>query len=510
MTNPEPPRLHDLADRATTGLILCSVVFAPWALAGTRPWSLWTLNAIGFSLGVVLLGKWIIRWQTGFRPARWNRPAAAGTGLTWLLALLSVAIVAWTFLSAANARSQYDADTNSLRSLGPYFAWLPHSYDAPSTWRAAWTYLGLAGTFWALFDWLSAKSASELVTARLAGVQRMLLEERGILSSPAEADRQTGTAARLPDRLRWLLWTLCVNGAVLSVVAIVQRYSGAPKLLWVFEDPLRASAEGFFGPFYYRNNGGQYLNVIWPVSVGLWALLRAFARSAYAAGERPPGAARHLLIPCTAAMLAGPFVSTSRGSAITAVILVLGVIAVATLALSKGRRWRVLLAEFLVLAVALTAGLAMNWKKLGPRLEEMLQDESLGGRTPIYAAAKRLAEEHPPLFGCGPGTFPNLNLATRQGSRVAVDLFVHDDWLETRVTFGWIGFGMVLAALASVPARWLAGGGIPMAGVLPAMIGLALAGCLFNARFDFVVQTFALLQAVIVLCCLGFSLSRLR
>lgn len=209
-------------------------------------------------------------------------------------------------------------------------------------------------------------------------------------------------------------------------------------------------------------------------------------------------------------MLAGPFVSSSRGASITAVMLMFSVMGVATVAMPRGRRWRVLLAELLVLGVALAAGLAMNWKTLAPRLENMLWDESLGGRALIYAEAKRMAEQHPPLLGCGPGTFPNLNLATRRGSRVAVDLFVHDDWLETRITFGWVGLGLVLMSLAAVPVRWFAGGGIPIAGVLPATIGLALAGCLFNARFDFVLQTYALLHLFVVLCSVSFCLSRRR
>jgi hypothetical protein len=44
---------------------------------------------------------------------------------------------------------------------------------------------------------------------------------------------------------------------------------------------------------------------------------------------------------------------------------------------------------------------------------------------------------------------------------------LHNDWLETRITFGWLGFLMLLAALAGVGrhARQPAVGGAGVAGL---------------------------------------------
>jgi O-antigen ligase len=63
--------------------------------------------------------------------------------------------------------------------------------------------------------------------------------------------------------------------------------------------------------------------------------------------------------------------------------------------------------------------------------------------------------------------------------------YLHDDWLELTITFGLIGFGLLLAALVLSALRWFVPGGIASDWPFAGLLWLSLAGCLFHARFDF-------------------------
>jgi hypothetical protein len=80
-------------------------------------------------------------------------------------------------------------------------------------------------------------------------------------------------------------------------------------------------------------------------------------------------------------------------------------------------------------------------------------------------------------------------------------------WLETRITFGWLGFGMLLAALACVVLRWFVPGGIQGSRRFVVLAWLALAGCLVEARFDYPFQIHSTLFLFLVICALLFGFS---
>ncbi|MCX6930273.1 MAG: hypothetical protein NT154_44750, partial [Verrucomicrobia bacterium] len=83
-----------------------------------------------------------------------------------------------------------------------------------------------------------------------------------------------------------------------------------------------------------------------------------------------------------------------------------------------------------------------------------------------------------------------------------------NDWLETRITFGWIGSGLIALAFATVVLRWFAGGGIHGGRRFVMLMWLALGGCLVHARFDFPFQIYSILFLFLVLCAVLFNLSR--
>ena len=146
--------------------------------------------------------------------------------------------------------------------------------------------------------------------------------------------------------------------------------------------------------------------------------------------------------------------------------------------------------------------LDLRWK-----LHSLLLTGQLGGRTEIYTIARRMARDYR-VFGTGPGTFASLYKFYRDQSNQSWAAYAHDDWLETRITFGWVGFGLILSLLFLVFVRWFTGGGIPTSWPFVAMMWLALGGCLIHARFDFPFQIHSLVFLFLIECAILFSCSR--
>ena len=339
------PRWHRQADGATGVILYAMTVFSPWAFGSWPTWSIWTMNAGGYLLGLLWLAKVGIRRATGFEPARWGgrSPAAIRFGLGGVTCLL----LAWCLISALNARAVVDLDLLELMEKPHSISWLPHSYDQPSTWFAFWQYLGLAGVFWAMRDWVRLASPAE----------RRLL-------APDHRSTDSGDARhRLPHRLRKLLWILSINGGAVALVGIVSTIDNPTRLLWLL--PMEERAGEFFGPFYYRNNGAAFVNLIWPLCLGLWLTygLRAARRGGLLASI---GRSSSAILPlCFGLMLAAPFISNSRGGSIITVLLLASCLPV--LFLSLRRHGVLMLMAGSAVLVGGGLGVWLAWEPLSQR-----------------------------------------------------------------------------------------------------------------------------------------------
>jgi len=69
--------LYTVCESATAILVYVMVVFSPWAFGTTQPWSIWTMNAAGYLLGIMLALKLFIRHSKSYRPRRWDNESAA-------------------------------------------------------------------------------------------------------------------------------------------------------------------------------------------------------------------------------------------------------------------------------------------------------------------------------------------------------------------------------------------------------------------------------------------------
>ena len=450
--------------------------------------------------------------------------------LTTTLAVLTVAILGYCLVSALNARANYQPGTESFAYHKHYLRWLPHSLDSSRTWFAFWSYLGLACSFWAVRDWLLGKSFAEALPVR-----------------PGNGASGRGQAAFFPARLRRLFWVLAINGGLLGLEGIIQRLEGSGKLLFLVRPSIHKTAATQFGPYAYYANASQYFNLLWPACLGFWWMLHR------SRGSR--GWGHHVILLCCAIMAACPIISSSRGGAIITVgMLVLAALFLAATHLLLGghrthsrncgivaadvqsahfhsesrsaptarrrlrfsnapspsnenRRTRMttFAALSLFFAGSLALGFALGWKALEPRLA--LLHEGYMSREQDYDRARPMAAEYP-VFGTGPGTFESVSQLYRVYTEENWFAQLHNDWLETRITFGWVGSALIALAFIAVVLRWFAGGGIHGGRRFVMLIWLALAGCLVHARFDFPFQVHSIVFLFLVLCAVLFNLSK--
>jgi O-antigen ligase len=213
-------------------------------------------------------------------------------------------------------------------------------------------------------------------------------------------------------------------------------------------------------------------------------------------------------------MAACPIISTSRGGALVTV----GIVVLAAffflaahflLAAHREpdrRKQTIILAGLLLFfAGALALGFALGWKTLKPRMGHIHED--FEGREQMYDLARPMAADYP-LFGTGPGTFEPVFQLYRRSMDTYWPAQLHNDWLETRITFGWLGSGLIALALVTVLLRWFVRGGIHGGRRFLILVWLAVAGCLVHARFDFPFQIHSIIVLFLVLCAMLSDLTR--
>lgn len=484
---------------ATEYLIYAILIFTPWAFGTTEDWAINTVNTFNYFLGLFLVAKWITRLATGFHPARWDGPGALRgmrRGVILIpLAVFTVIMLAYTAVAAWNARAEFIYEDQRFDYFD-YIKWLPTTYDRSATWEAFQRYLALACFFWAVRDWVVTK------TRREARPDTDLEGEAAI--GPELAETKGGyysyDPTRFPIRLKRLLWVICTNGAVLAVQGTLQRLSGSDKLLWLVQPELyNRSASAQFGPFTYRSNGAQYVNMIWPVALAFWWALSQQARKKIGEG------AEFVLMVFAALMAAAPIISSSRGGVVIEIAQMAGVLVVFGYSFRRSGWWKTVLVATIFLVI-IGSSAALNWQTVQFRLQENSLN-SLSGRTVIYENSKRIVEDFP-VWGTGPGAFGAVYQLYRTDPEQSWYAYAHDDYLQTVVTFGRVGFTIVMFMLVSIFAFWFLARGIPTSELFIAFVWLAAAGCLLHARFDFPLQIYSLQVMFVTLCSILTILAR--
>lgn len=496
--------MHRICDQATEFLVCTMAVFSPWAFGTTQEWAIWVMNIAGFVLGGLLTTKWLIRLATGYCPTRWpqshrQHSLTASRWLTSAMAVLTILFLGYVLASAINARALFHVQRLDFE----YFdcvPWLPHSYDRSATWFAFWEYLGLACTFWSARDWLCGMTPEEIDANERAA-------RPSASTSQARNWRQGVGAGRMPVRLRRLLLVLCLTGSLVGLEGIVQRLAGSNKLLFLVQPRFNQGTEAQFGPYANRNNAAEYFNLLWPVCAGLAFLSAQAASRDRREGLRLRGHAHRWLAVGAVLMGTCPLIASSRGGSLIALGM-LPVALVVMLAIPRAVSIGGKIGLGLLFVAAIQVAVVLGWEALEPRFEDAFVDD-LSGRLAAYKNAEGMARDYP-LLGSGAGSFASLYYLYRADPDTEWCAYLHNDWLESRITLGWIGFALLLALLAGTFAHWFLGPGVPLPGLLAALVWLAMAGCLVHARFDFPFRVHSIATVFLLYCSILSCSSRAR
>lgn len=453
-------------NRLRAGLMWGGLVFAPWAFGSTQTWAIIALNLAGTLLGMLWLADQLPHAEgkpKTFPPRDWT---------TICLAVATVMLLLYSLLAALNAQSAFDAASGAFRPL-PHFDWLPRSCDRAASWLAFWQNLALAGTFWAVRDWLLQSPGTPAVD---------------ILSN------HTGL---LPKRARTFLFFLATNGFLLAVVALLQRLDGTNKLLWLRVPHINQTADGQFGPFAYRSNGLQYLALVWPLALASWSMLTHAQRDETLVGSGRRG----WLLLCALAMAICPLLWASRLGVAVAAAMILLAAAILLRSHPVSRRRIIFLAGF---GGIIALGLILNGHGLVARFsaQGLHSDE----RMKLLRAGLDIFRENW-LWGTGPGSFPAMYFLYRPDNHAVWLAQMHCDWLQTLATYGVAGsilLGAALVALIFSPAQ---SGKLPARTSFILLIGLGLAGCLAHATVDFPFQIYAIQHLFVMLAAFFSTLS---
>ena len=480
-------QLHAFCD-ALTGVIISGVlVFGPWAFGCTEPWAIWTLNVAGYGLGLLLAFKLALARLSERQNASFSspNPAPSRAGATRIssqettpvraLAGVCVLILLYCLVGAVNARATYDPESGLL-DYHECISWLPHSLDSGATWYQFWRLLALICWFWSVRHYLMGTSGP-FQSDRVAG------------DSPSET---------APTRFVRLLWVLMISGTALALIGIFQRLLHSPRLLFLRTPELGQDPFTQFAAFAYRGNAAQYFNLVWPVCLGfVWTSSRP--------GRRTGGWLAPLV--CVAVMSLVPLISGARAATLAG-LAVFMTLAPALLVWSsrhahQNPKTRVSHATLPLIVSLLAIGAVWGGKQLWPRWQHWRED--LAAREQLYAPARFMARDFP-VFGTGPGAFEHIYGLYRPGPRSEWPAQLHNDWLETRITFGFAGTALFLLALVCVFQGWIRSG--PWLRQ-PVVLSLwcSVAGCLVLARWDFPLQIYSIASLLVFWLAVLFSLT---
>ena len=265
------------------------------------------------------------------------------------------------------------------------------------------------------------------------------------------------------------------------------------ELLFLVEPGINSGNIAQFGPFAYRSNAASYLNLIWPLGLGLFIQL---GRENLDYGKRRIGNGPELLlIPCIILAASGPIISSARGGALVMIgllILVAGSLMFMNVR-SKFLRFSVSMALFVGLGTAYYLG----WEKIEPRLINIFSD-NMSSRTQIYETTLKMIDDYG-KFGCGPGSFEAIIQFELGGNLSRWESWVHNDYLEFYLTYGKAGGALICCTLF-----FLTISGILILFFKPlktiTWFGLmSLLGVAIHAAGDFPLQTLSILIPVCIL-----------
>lgn len=376
------------ATKAAGGLTILSIAFVPIGYGGTEPWSqTWLTWA-----GLAATGAWLTSLG-------WHQRLPRVPSLTLYLASL-IAGLGW--LTVWNARSLHDFDYWDFVPLQQPVPWLPGTVDL---------------------------IASEKSMLRLTSLLGILL-----------------VSCDLGQQRSWfkgLISALAFSGASLACFGVMQKISRDPWAIW----PTMPPPQNAFGTFWYHGNAAAYLNLVWPLLVGL--IHRNFRVNGSQSG-------RAFCLTALGVVVFAVLLNVSKAGQAIAGVQVVGYLVFlgcrsTGIVRSQGWRRPLLWVALALLAVLLTIW-QLDWRGAQDRWGEYLQRDKADSRLEVARLCLPLIGEAG-LLGFGPGTFDAVfqHHAAAAGWLNGIRWkYAHNDYLQMLIEWGWLG--ALLAWLMIWPA----------------------------------------------------------
>ena len=238
------------------------------------------------------------------------------------------------------------------------------------------------------------------------------------------------------------------SGILVALLGIAQKVAEAPKIYWFWE-PLFKKDASFFGPFVNPNHFAGYIEMVIPLSIGLF-----ISRWSYLGRGRPRGI-REFLIKIGSEdgcklilfsffivlMVGALFLSSSRAgvtSFLGSMVFLLFMINMR----EKGKRNLFILAGLLISICSF-----LMWMGIRPLLEEFstIQDVSrdydIQYRFQNWKDTSEIVRDFP-LFGVGLGTFAAIFPKYKTIDLQYYYLYLENDYLQLLCEMGIVGFGV--------------------------------------------------------------------
>ncbi len=459
-------------------IVLSMVCCVPWLLGATTKGVILALISLGYICGVMWFIRIIIAnrfdWDL-FASVFWRgEPLCIKCVKGGVLFILF-----YVLISVLNARGVLEYGFSDYSEHAAFVEveyrnhvdWLPSSYGLNQSFFAFCKYLSIAIMFFVARSWL-------------------------LDQGDCWKDCKNKFSAFPTFRVQLFIWVIALSGGALSLVGILQRLDKTEKLLWLFDNHLN-KGRAAFGPFPYQSNAAQYLNLAWPIVFGYWLILVAGPRKNRLNSSRIGSGPEVMLLVSAVLIFVGVPVTSSRGG----VIVMLGIVFIMFAMfcfLWKPNFLRVSSSGFflgLIILLCIWLGGESLWLRF--RREGI---SGMSGRDLIYSDASRMVHDFS-FYGSGAETFAPLYYFYRE-KNFNWDAYAHNDYLETLITFGWVGIvicGFTFISICSVP---FFGNGIPVAREFIIVIALAMAGMLIHARFDLPFQIYSLHFEFAMLCSL--------
>jgi hypothetical protein len=418
-------------------LFLATIIAAPWFYGGTTAW------AIELSNG--LLGLVLVFWVASLLVDR-RRPMVPRS-----LVIVASAVLLLGWWMALNAHSVYDTKSGVFV---PIVALLPQ----------------FAGSA----DYVLSCAMMVRVTV-LVGAIIFVVE--------------------MAERPHWLLrvWSaLAISGGAIALFGLIQKASGARMIFWKYAE--FGESKTFFATYYYHANAGAFLNLVLPAVIGLtcWMISRYEQR-----------VARGFLAGTAIIVVIAIVSNTSRMAQVVGGLLIVAMLATVVRPLitravrgdKKPLAIGALIVAIVIVAVAQAAHLdqpLLRWQQFTKQLP--VDERWAANHTALTAVSDA------GLFGFGPGVFRAIFPHYQQmaGWRPAGTWrFLHDDYLQTLLEWGWLGAlapgALFFGGIAFATRNYLrAQAWSNRQRILLLCSLLALVGVAIHAAVDFPLQIFSI------------------